>query len=1665
MRRGVAGALVALGVLAGVTLVACGGSGSPALVDFPLEAFRDPPVGVRPWVRWWWPGNDVEPAELRREVGVLADGFFGGAEIQAMDAALDPGADPEELARRRSVDTGAYFGNVAAALDEARARGLAVDLTLGSGWPPGGAFVSQAGALQMLAFSEQRVQGPATVKLALDGPDKPAFYSLAGVIGGADQPIEFLPGEATLVAVVAAQVAGGERTTALLDFSDQLVLYRESVQVLTGLAQGGSIAWEAPAGVWVVVALYRLPDGVSPIFNAEPAPARTVDHFDRAQVLAALDTLAGAATGLDAYYGTPLRGLFVDSLELKTERFFATDLLNEFKARRGYDLVPWLPVVLLPGADNHLFDGLGLPVLSPFGFDPADDARVQHDYQRTVAELFQERFLDTAADWAAQRGLLTRVQAYGANLDVLRALGSAAIPEVEQLYAGGPDLFLKLASSAAHLYGRGRASAESLVWTRRDQEVTPTRWKAGLDKLFAAGINHVVYHGFPYVLREGYGEAGWSPFSSPHGGASTYSMHLAEDDPFWPDVPALNAYAARCQYALSAGRPAVDLLVYYPWYGFPASFFRQQGEGWWEPLFNGRLEEDDGFAGTEAQFELMDKVFGEPQPGEREAWLLRMGPVLAELHARGWTWDWVNDDSLAVATVEGGRLAVRGQAFGGLLLYDVPALEPDLAERLADLAGEGAVVVGHGASPVRQPGYLEAAAGDARVRAAMTRLAGGDHVRWSAAGGPGLAESLAEAGAAPGLSVESSSPWLRNLARDLGRGARVVFLANPRREPLEASLSVDGGCDRPAWLDPWSGKVRAAAAGADGELPLELEAFGSRLLACGLDLPGPDPDPAPLDESQSFEIPGWTLEVTADDVPAGYARLDLPALADWRDLPDLRFSGGPGVYTARVDLPSLPVGGRLELDLGRVEGVVDVTWNEQEAGHLRVPPFKADVTALASAGVNTVRVKVTVPRKNRLVGKAQAGDQGCRQFKDKADELARAGLLGPVTVRGVAGQALPAQAEPLPVFRALTTPPEASTLPPGLDSCAQYGATVCEDGALRRCEVWDSAAQAFAAQPDPWLEQILVFDRYYDQYHRMEGQQAEFLYTRPMPPGTPESEWGAPDSFQRYEGFWDSAGWTGTALQAAAARYRVTGTPADYQRLLEQFEAMMLQYQATGVPGLLMRCHYAMLPEGAPPPVGHPGQALVAHTPSTNWEDHFPLGEPWLSRLPAYYREGVTIDGAHYDVEPKWMGHASRDMYVRSLPGILLAYDLLGQGEREEALRDAVRRVVPCTLKRLKKLRIRNLQQNPEVREALTAYLAAGTMRSEPGDLDLATLDTIYGYVMEEPRPDRLEAFDPTCPDAPPMDPDPAYDLDAAQEDAFVAGFVSIMARTNGAGDVPVAWILSPSVRGADALFMAQWALAGQYLTGDERFMEFFDRLVDESDFWRVVNLMGSFWLPKWCKSHYGPSLLYPTLWNLQKRVDRARHPAFWTRLARAIHEEVRDKELVEADDAYFAVLYAGMLDSVVDPDLPAYVARLAGMLRGAEQYPAGRLEPHRSYSHDWVADPPPGADFQVQAMSDADRAICSAPLTLFGVTFPSEFQDDRPRAAQALPLALRIDGPLQWQEDPFMLIKDYGDRDARTQWPGTGFSVAYWTARMQGTVNDGQGQALAWRGTGDACP
>lgn len=940
-----------------------------------------PPREAMPWVRWWWPGADVEPAELRRELGMLRDAGFGGAEVQPFSFGTRPVTDHDPAAKARvfGVDTPRYFGLLQGLMRDAGRLGMRIDLTHYSGWPAGSPVVTPANGTQSLAWSEARFTGGRRVEIAVPRPS-PGInawgVAIMSIVSGLGDFGDFDSSAARLVsAVVARPVGGGHR---LFSIEDTLRLDPASVRVVDAQLRGGKLVWDAPPGDWVLVASWIMPTGEQSSLAAMPPPAYIVDILSAPAVRAHYNYTFGARSGLAPFYGGAFRALFNDSLEFKADRLSSRDFLTEFRRRRGYDLRRWLPVVYRAGADDFTLGELIPPVAPDFALS-ADDARIRHDYQQTLSELTVERFLDPSRDWAAARGLLSRGQSYGMDLDIIAAQGANDIPETEQLYGGGSDAFLRMTSAAALLYGRRLVSAESFVWAAQDYASSGAKLKLAADRFLLAGINHIIYHGYPYDWRRGdrarwFADIGWDPWSSPERRDFVYSGNYSERTPLWADIGVLNTYIGRAQNLMRQGAPQADVLVYYPFLGWKT---RGYGPGdTREPLMFGEFPLTDPKGVPSLRAATDDET-----DDERILWLRRVQPVLDALAARGLTWSWVNGDGLRQRIAADGRTTGGGQV-GGVLFADTEAVAPaDIAAARA-LARGGLPVFVHGRIPVRQPGFHDAARGDATVRsiAASLRAARGD-----VADPRALADRIAAA-VRPSVAYAPGSA-IRRAGRVLSGGASIDFFANESGRAQRVSLTMAGGG---WWFDATTGAIAPIPTATGGGVALDLLPYQSRFLIRGIPYPGTRaPATFAMRPVASRALTDWRMRVGGEE---------RRGLVDWLADPRLRHLAAPALYRSTVTLPATRAGDRIVLRVAPQPGTAFARVNGHVVGLVSVPPGEIDVTGLLHPGANRIEIVYRAPIRNALIGAAAGGDARLRQFKGRTHALVPAGLRGSIAL-------------------------------------------------------------------------------------------------------------------------------------------------------------------------------------------------------------------------------------------------------------------------------------------------------------------------------------------------------------------------------------------------------------------------------------------------------------------------------------------------------------------------------------------------------------------------------------------------------------------------------------------------------------------------------------------
>ena len=930
-----------------------------------MAQFIRPPLRFGPWTRWWWPGNLVTTDELQREMRLFAGVGIAGVEIQPFAISVSETDRDSVRWQQAGWDSPEFYEHLASVMMEARELDMGVDLNNGSGWPTGGPQVALEDGLRQLLHSERIVRGPSRAEFELSAPAMPAATFGAGALGMlGDIPMQtFVPDARKLVAVVAGRVTNNERSWQPWDFLDQVTLAPESVRVITDAVSDNRLAWDVPPGEWAITTLWQLPGGELIAGGyAHPQPGYVVDHLDARRMRANQDYLFREATGLSSYFGNPLRAFFNDSLEFRQERHWARGQLDEFENRAGYDPRPWLAALPEPGKDQMLFHAVNIRTAPEYNLGD-QGTRFLEDWDKVISDLFRERYFETLKDWGTQRGLAHRLQAYGGPSDIIRAAGESDIPETEQLYAGGSEMFMKAVSSGAHIANKPLVSAESFIFLGRAFMTTPVKIKALADKAFSAGVTQLIYHGTAYRIEgsaaRGYPAVdGWYPWQ-----LGLLSTDYSENWSYWEHAAQINRYIARCQYLLRKGEPDTDVLVLYPGLGFPQGYSNPA-----EPFDQGRFEGEEALTTDTA-----DPALGRGTKRMRSIWR-----ETRSLEQQGLSWEWVNEHALSTATFSNGKIRAGSLRADNLMLHDVDAMSPGVAEHIATLKKAGLPVRVSGIVPHRQRGLLNRDEGDARVQRVFN-------------------DFPASMGFIPEATL-FQHPRIKSVRRRLTDGGLIQFFSNPTPQATTLTLQLGATQSQAVWLDAWEGKVIPITTENDEEASIEVPAYGSIFLWIDT-TQSMDFEPHNFEVVQTTPLKDWALQVAGADFQTAGA---LPG--NWLRIPELRSSGGPGIYSTTFTAPAdietrLERGHDFQLKLNQLFGAATISLNGIQMGAALVPPYSVNLTAAMKPGHNRLEVKFTPPRKNRLVSAIENGEPGWNA-PDIVGTSARvsAGLIGPAQI-------------------------------------------------------------------------------------------------------------------------------------------------------------------------------------------------------------------------------------------------------------------------------------------------------------------------------------------------------------------------------------------------------------------------------------------------------------------------------------------------------------------------------------------------------------------------------------------------------------------------------------------------------------------------------------------
>jgi len=365
-----------------------------------------------------------------------------------------------------------------------------------------------------------------------------------------------------------------------------------------------------------------------------------------------------------------LKRLHVDSWECGCQNW-SSNFADEFRRRRGYDLMPWLPLMA------------GVPMESS---DKSD--AVLRDVRLTIAELIDGIFFDEMQKTARRYGVRLSAECVAPTMisDGLLHYNRTDLPMGEFWLKSPthdkPNDMLD-AISGAHIYNKKIIQAEGFTEIRGVWDEHPAMLRPLLDANYCLGINAIVFH----VMTH-------NPFTDRRPGMTLDGIgtFFQRDNTWWREFPAFTNYISRSQALLQYGSPVVDLAVYTGDELPRRSILPERLTG----ILGGLYDKDDLARERERVANVGQPLEVSPAGVTHTKNMTKADTWINPL--RGYHYDSFNHDALDGARIENGQLVTReGMTYAALVVPGKRPMNPaginTGRERIGQLRAQGLKVI------------------------------------------------------------------------------------------------------------------------------------------------------------------------------------------------------------------------------------------------------------------------------------------------------------------------------------------------------------------------------------------------------------------------------------------------------------------------------------------------------------------------------------------------------------------------------------------------------------------------------------------------------------------------------------------------------------------------------------------------------------------------------------------------------------------------------------------------------------------------------------------------------------------------------------------------------------------------------------------------------------
>lgn len=610
-----------------------------------------------------------------------------------------------------------------------------------------------------------------------------------------------------------------------------------------------------------------------------------------------------------------------------------------------------------------------LPAMTGVPISSADiSERFLYDIRQTIAQLVCDNFYDPLVKLTHQAGARFSAEAMAPVMmsDGMAHFGKVDVPMgefwIQSPFQDKPN-DIQDAIHGARIYGKNIVQAEAFTQTGINWDEEPYLIKTMGDYNFALGINKFVLHVWAHKHNDR--KPG---ITLPEPSGTAYGMEFSRSQTWWKPGKAWFEYLSRSQALLQTGSPVVDVLYF----------------------------------------------TGENQPA-RALLPDDISPVLPD----GYTFNSINRDALLNQAKAGdGRLFLPGGISSRILILpDENHMTPEVAEKIAEIAQAGVVVIG--SKPDRSWSLNNYPHCDDEVRQIVKR--GWEDVKEI----ENLQEVFQKIELRPDIVFENTDLSLIWREEQLYKsptfswGHRqdgdtdIYFISNQEYHSREVKTKFRVAGKIPELWNAETGEIRELTQWSvkNGFTEMNLSFNPAESYFIVFRTPGKyrknqKPNFPSYEDVKTVDGP-WKVQFEeGQGAPPSIELKELKSL-HLSDVPGVKYFSGTAIYTTGFKLENIDADKeRLYLNLGKLANLAEVYLNDIKVGTLWIPPYRVDITKSLKAGANKLEIHVSNTWRNRIAGDLQKPvDERIAWLPLYSEDwnmdlpLVESGLIGPVQIQ------------------------------------------------------------------------------------------------------------------------------------------------------------------------------------------------------------------------------------------------------------------------------------------------------------------------------------------------------------------------------------------------------------------------------------------------------------------------------------------------------------------------------------------------------------------------------------------------------------------------------------------------------------------------------------------